>query len=87
MNGRHVHVAVLASGATQSGATVHLVDEVYDRGAVLAQAIVPVLPDDTAETLAARVLGAEHQLLPMVVLSAARAGRPVPLPAPLKFPA
>jgi phosphoribosylglycinamide formyltransferase 1 len=80
MYGRRVHQAVLASGAQESGATVHLVDEVYDRGAVLAQARVPVLPGDTAELLAERVLAVEHRLLPAAVLAAAKAGRPVPLP-------
>jgi formyltetrahydrofolate-dependent phosphoribosylglycinamide formyltransferase len=79
MYGRRVHEAVLASGAQESGATVHLVEEVYDRGAVLAQARVPVLPEDTADTLAARVLAVEHELLPRAVLAAAAAGRPVPL--------
>ena len=44
MYGHRVHEAVLASGARESGATVHLVDEVYDRGRILAQARVPVLP-------------------------------------------
>jgi phosphoribosylglycinamide formyltransferase 1 len=80
MYGHHVHRAVLASGARESGATVHLVDEVYDRGRILAQARVPVLPGDTPDSLAARVLGVEHRLLPAVVLAAAAAGRPVPLP-------
>jgi phosphoribosylglycinamide formyltransferase 1 len=80
MYGHHVHEAVLASGARESGATVHLVDEVYDRGRTLAQARVPVLPGDTAETLAARVLVVEHRLLPAVVLAAAAAGHPVALP-------
>ena len=79
MYGKRVHAAVLASGARESGPTVHLVDEEYDRGAILAQRRVPVLPDDTPDTLAARVLDAEHRLLPDVVLAAARAGRPVPL--------
>ena len=79
MYGRRVHEAVLASGVGETGATVHLVDEEYDRGAILAQARVPVLPGDTPETLAARVLAEEHRLLPAVVLAAARAGRPVPL--------
>ncbi len=60
--GRAVHEAVLASGDTESGATVHLVDELYDHGPVLAQARVPVLPGDTPETLAARVLKREHLL-------------------------
>jgi formyltetrahydrofolate-dependent phosphoribosylglycinamide formyltransferase len=80
MYGRHVHEAVISSGARESGATVHLVDEVYDRGAILAQARVPVLPGDTPDRLAARVLEVEHRLLPVVVLAAAAAGRPVPLP-------
>jgi phosphoribosylglycinamide formyltransferase-1 len=80
MYGHHVHEAVLASGARESGATVHLVDEVYDRGRILAQARVPVLPGDSAKTLGARVLGVEHRLLPAAVLAAAAAGHPVPLP-------
>ena len=84
MYGRRVHEAVLASGARESGASVHLVDEVYDRGEVLARARVPVLPGDDPDRLAARVLEAEHRLLPAVVLAAARAGRPVPLPEPVE---
>jgi phosphoribosylglycinamide formyltransferase-1 len=64
MYGIHVHAAVLAAHETVSGATVHLVDEEYDRGPVLLQRTVPVLPDDTPVTLAARVLLVEHQLLP-----------------------
>jgi formyltetrahydrofolate-dependent phosphoribosylglycinamide formyltransferase len=84
MYGRRVHEAVLASGARESGATVHLVDEAYDRGAILAQARVPVLPGDDAERLAARVLEAEHRLLPAAVLAAAAAGRPVPIHEPVE---
>ena len=76
MYGRRVHEAVLASGAAESGATVHYVDEQYDRGPIIAQARVPVRPGDTAETLAARVLEAEHRLLPRVVLELARQGLP-----------
>jgi formyltetrahydrofolate-dependent phosphoribosylglycinamide formyltransferase len=79
MYGRRVHEAVLRAGMRESGASVHLVDEVYDRGEVLAQERVPVLPADTPETLAQRVLAVEHRLLPAVVLAAAEAGRPVPL--------
>lgn len=78
MYGGRVHRAVLASGAKETGVTIHLVDEVYDRGEVLAQTRVPVLPGDTAERLASRVLEAEHRLLPAAVLAAAEAGRPVP---------
>ena len=76
MYGRRVHEAVLASGAEESGATVHYVDELYDRGPIIAQARVPVRPDDTPETLGARVLDAEHRLLPMVVFELARRGVP-----------
>ncbi len=72
MYGMHVHRAVLAAGARVSGATVHLVDERYDTGRILAQWPVPVLPDDTAERLAARVLAVEHRLLPLVVEALAR---------------
>jgi folate-dependent phosphoribosylglycinamide formyltransferase PurN len=81
MYGRRVHEAVLASGATISGPTVHLVTAEYDRGPILAQWPVPVAPDDTPDTLAARILAVEHQLLPAVVLAAARAGHAVPLAA------
>jgi formyltetrahydrofolate-dependent phosphoribosylglycinamide formyltransferase len=76
MYGRRVHEAVLASGATLSGATVHYVDEEYDRGPIIAQWPVPVRPHDTPETLAARVLEVEHRLLPQVVLELARLGVP-----------
>ena len=72
MYGHRVHEAVLASGAKESGATVHFVDEAFDRGAIIAQERVPVLKGDTPETLAARVLEAEHALLPRVVLELAR---------------
>ena len=78
MYGPRVHEAVLASGDVVSGATVHLVTEEYDRGPVLGQATVPVLPGDTPDSLAARVLEAEHRLLPAAVLAAAKAGRAVP---------
>jgi len=72
MYGHHVHAAVLASGARESGATVHFVDEAFDRGDIIAQERVPVMRGDTPETLAARVLEAEHRLLPRVVLELAR---------------
>ena len=81
MYGRRVHEAVLASGTLETGASVHLVNEEYDQGRVLAQARVPVLPGDTPEQLAERVLAVEHRLLPAVVLAAARAGRAVASPA------
>ncbi len=65
--GRRVHQSVLDAGDAESGATVHLVDADYDTGPIVAQRSVTVLPDDTPESLAARVLAAEHRLLPHVV--------------------
>jgi len=62
MYGRRVHEAVIASGEPISGASVHLVDEEYDHGAVLAQMRVPVMADDTAESLEKRVMAAEPGL-------------------------
>jgi len=76
MYGARVHQAVLAAGARESGASVHYVTEEYDRGAVIARARVPVLPGDTPDALAARVLTAEHRLLPHVVTALARLGLP-----------
>src|SRR5690606_35781064 len=67
MYGLRVHRAVLASGAKVSGATVHLVDERYDEGPIVAQWPVPVLPGDTPARLAARVLKVEHILYPLAV--------------------
>jgi len=63
-HGMHVHRAVIARGCTVSGCTVHLVDNEYDHGRVLLQRTVPVLPDDTPESLAARVFAAECVALP-----------------------
>jgi phosphoribosylglycinamide formyltransferase 1 len=60
MCGMLVHEAVIASGATESGVSIHIVDGEYDMGPVIAQAWVPVEPTDTPETLAARVLQREH---------------------------
>ncbi|XP_043692508.1 phosphoribosylglycinamide formyltransferase, chloroplastic-like [Telopea speciosissima] len=60
--GMKVHKAVIASGARYSGPTIHFVDENYDTGCILAQRVVPVLANDTAEKLAERVLHEEHQL-------------------------
>jgi len=62
MYGGRVHAAVLAAGERVSGVTVHLVDERYDQGPVLAQRQVPVEEGDSPETLAARVLIQEHRL-------------------------
>ena len=62
MYGRHVHQAVLDAGDKKTGVTVHLVNEAYDQGRILAQTSVAVQPDDTSESLAARVLKVEHVL-------------------------
>lgn len=62
MHGHHVHEAVLAAGEKESGATVHWVDEGVDSGGIILQQRVPVLTLDTPESLAKRVLGAEHQV-------------------------
>ena len=80
MYGMKVHEAVVASGCVETGATVHLVDEEYDRGAVLAQRRVRVHPGDTPEQVAARVLEVEHALYPLAVdhlCAALLAGRDV----------
>lgn len=74
MYGQHVHKAVLAAGETESGCTVHLVNEHYDEGRILLQKRCPVLPDDTVETLAARVLGLEHQAYPEALAEVLGAG-------------
>ena len=65
--GHRVHEAVIASGAKVSGATVHFVDAEYDHGPIILQEAVPVLDDDTPETLAARVQEVERRLVPEVV--------------------
>lgn len=65
--GERVHRAVLESGQTISGATVHLVDNGYDTGPVYMRQSVPVEPDDTVETLAARVFAAECELYPRAI--------------------
>jgi phosphoribosylglycinamide formyltransferase 1 len=67
MYGIRVHRAVLESGSRVTGATVHLVGERYDEGPILAQWPVPVLPGDTPESLASRVLRVEHLILPLSV--------------------
>ena len=67
MYGARVHAAVLSSGATTTGITVHVVDDEYDHGPVIAQWRMRVKMDDTPESLAARVLTAEHIVYPRVV--------------------
>ncbi|WP_420128442.1 phosphoribosylglycinamide formyltransferase [Longimicrobium sp.] len=87
MYGMRVHRAVIESGVRVSGATVHFVDEAYDEGAIIAQWPVPVLPGDTPEALAARVLAVEHRILPLAVEALVRPPemRQEPAGAPLAF--
>lgn len=70
--GINVHRAVLAAGETESGATVHYVDGGTDTGEIIRQVRVQVRPGDTPESLAERVLEAEHRLLPEVVAELCR---------------
>jgi phosphoribosylglycinamide formyltransferase-1 len=63
MYGARVHEAVLASGDRETGVSIHVVDEEYDHGDVIAQCRIPVEPGDTVERLAARVLAREHAFL------------------------
>lgn len=65
--GLHTHQRALDAGDTAAGCTVHQVTAELDAGPVLGQAVVPVLPDDTADTLSARVLVQEHRLYPLVL--------------------
>ena len=65
--GIKVHQAVLASGEKYTGATAHLVDCGIDTGAILVRGVIPVLPDDTAESLQKRVLKVEHKVLVQAV--------------------
>jgi phosphoribosylglycinamide formyltransferase-1 len=65
--GHHVHEAVLKHGCTVTGCTVHFVDNEYDRGPIIKQKAVDVLPDDTPESLAARVQAAEREIYPEVI--------------------
>jgi phosphoribosylglycinamide formyltransferase 1 len=83
MYGHHVHEAVLAAGEIESGATVHLVDEVYDHGTIILQKKVPVLPGDSPDDLANRVLAVEHELYPEVLRRIAAGTLLLPTPAAL----
>lgn len=65
--GLHAQRQALEYGVKVSGCTVHFVDSGMDSGAIIAQAVVPVLPDDTEDSLAARILEQEHQLYPQVI--------------------
>jgi len=65
--GQRVHEAVLESGVKVTGATVHVTDDQYDKGPILLQEAVPVLEDDTVESLAERVQAVERRLVPRAV--------------------
>lgn len=67
MFGEHVHHAVIANGEKKSGITIHYVNEQYDEGEHLLQVDCPVLAEDTAETLAARIHTLEHEHYPLVI--------------------
>jgi phosphoribosylglycinamide formyltransferase 1 len=69
MYGDFVHQSVIASGEKESGITIHLVDEEYDKGKILVQAKCPVLPDDTTESLAARIHQLEYEYFPKTIES------------------
>jgi len=69
--GLHPQQQALDAGATESGVTVHYINEEIDAGAIIAQATVPVLPDDTEESLSARILTKEHKLYPAVIYAIA----------------
>lgn len=75
-HGLAVHRAVLAAGRTETGCTVHWIDEAYDRGEILLQRRCPVEPGDTPESLAARVFREECLALPEAVARIAREGLP-----------
>ena len=79
MYGRKVHEAVRDAGVSETGCTVHVVDNEYDHGAVVAQRRVHVLPEDSVDDIAARVLGAEHSLLVDVIKDICSGLRPLPL--------
>ena len=86
MYGMRVHRAVIESGVRVSGATVHRVIDRYDEGRIVAQWPVPVLPGDTPEALAARVLAVEHRILPLAVEAVARGDEEPPhIAAPVCF--
>jgi folate-dependent phosphoribosylglycinamide formyltransferase PurN len=67
MYGVKVHEAVIAAGSRATGVTIHFVDEEFDHGPTIAQWRIPVRDDDTAETLAGRVLEVEHRVYPAIV--------------------
>ena len=80
--GLHTHRRAIDAGDVEAGVTVHLVTTALDTGPILGQARVPILPDDTEEALAARVLAEEHRLYPACLAEVARALQEDGLPPP-----
>ncbi|MCH8465859.1 MAG: phosphoribosylglycinamide formyltransferase [Roseinatronobacter sp.] len=79
--GLHTHSRAIAAGDTEAGCTVHEVTAELDDGPILGQARVPILPADTPNSLAARILPLEHQLYPLVLRRVLEGGRsPITLP-------
>jgi phosphoribosylglycinamide formyltransferase-1 len=79
--GLHTHARAIASGVKVHGCTVHLVTGQMDEGPILAQAAVPVLPDDTEDLLSDRVLAREHVIYPAALATFASGGASVPAKA------
>lgn len=69
MYGHHVHEAVKAAGETETGITIHLVNEHYDEGKIIFQAATSVTPEDTADSIAQKVHALEHRYFPEVIES------------------
>lgn len=75
--GLHTHQRAIEAGCQFAGATVHWVTTELDHGPILAQAVVPVLPNDTADTLAARVLTQEHEIYPQAIAELMQRGQSI----------
>lgn len=84
MYGMRVHQAVIEAGETESGSTVHLINEEYDEGPILQQSPIPVMPDDTAESLQARIMVNEYSLYPDTIAKISRGEIRLPMP-PSRF--
>ena len=65
--GKKVHEAVIENKETETGCTVHIVTKDYDKGPVVGQSVVKVLPSDSPKSLAEKVLQKEHQLFPLII--------------------
>jgi phosphoribosylglycinamide formyltransferase-1 len=81
MYGHHVHEAVIASGDSSSGITIHYVNEKYDEGNIIFQAFCPVMAEDTPETLAARIHELEYQFFPVIIEKTILSLHPLPFTA------